>query len=443
MVPVPKAQGVSEGYLRPAEGLVLEGTGAGFDRGGINWNGVCYRVMGSKFCSIDQNGVYNEIGDVGNDGNFVEMDYSFDRLGIASAGYLYYFNGTTLSQVTSPYILTVKDVVWMDGYFITTDGNFIIVTELTDPTIVDPLKYGTAESDPDGINALLNYNEELYAVGRYTIQVLDNTGGDNFPFTVVKAAIISRGAIGTHAVCIFVNAFAFIGGNRNEPPSVYLGINGGTTKIATREIDKILKNYTEDQLSKCKVECRVDDGHQWLYVHLPDQTLVYDQLASKALGDFVWFTLDSGLLDIAQYRAACFVWCYNKWIFGDPSSSNYGHVTHETADHYGNQIGHEFSSAILYNSGKGAIIHRLELVCLTGRVALGADPTIWTSYSKDGVNWSQEKPLKIGKIGNTTKRIAWLRQGDLKLIRLQKFRFNSDAFLTVARLEAEIEALYV
>jgi len=48
LIPVPKQQGISTGYLRPADGIVEFGTGPGIDRGGINWNGVYYRVRGSK-----------------------------------------------------------------------------------------------------------------------------------------------------------------------------------------------------------------------------------------------------------------------------------------------------------------------------------------------------------------------------------------------------------
>ena len=41
MVPVPKQSGISNGFLRPGDGIVSNGTGPGIDRGGINWNGVC------------------------------------------------------------------------------------------------------------------------------------------------------------------------------------------------------------------------------------------------------------------------------------------------------------------------------------------------------------------------------------------------------------------
>ena len=56
LIPVPKENGISSGFLRPADGLIATGTGPGVDRGGINWNGVCYRVMGSNLVSISSGG---------------------------------------------------------------------------------------------------------------------------------------------------------------------------------------------------------------------------------------------------------------------------------------------------------------------------------------------------------------------------------------------------
>jgi hypothetical protein len=83
---VPMSSGASAVYLRPADGIVGNGTGPGTDRGGINWNGVCYRVMGSKLVTVSSTGTVTVLGDVGNDGEQVTLDYSFDLLGIASNG---------------------------------------------------------------------------------------------------------------------------------------------------------------------------------------------------------------------------------------------------------------------------------------------------------------------------------------------------------------------
>lgn len=443
MIPVPKQQGISEGYLRPADGLVKDGDGPGLDRGGINWNGKHFRVMGSKLVSITAAGVVTIIGDVSDDGKDATFDYSFDRLAISSAGALYYWNGVSLFRVVDSDLGTVIDFVWVDGYFMTTDGTALVVTELNDPTQVNPLKYGSSEADPDSIKGLLKLRNEVYALNRYTVEVFQNVGGDLFPFTRIEGAQLMRGAIGTHAACVFMESLAFLGGGRNEAPAVWLGSNGATGKLSTREIEQLLAGYTEAQLSTSLLEFRVVNGHQLLYVHLPDQTLVYDGAASQAVNEPVWFTLTSSVVGLGQYRARNFVWCFDRWNCGDPTSTAFGHTVSDISSHYGNVNGWEFSTAIVYNEGRGAIFHELELVSLTGRVAQSSDPTIWTSYTIDGMTWSQERPRSAGKFGERLKRLNWLQQGFMRNWRLQKFRGTSDAHISVARLEAKIEAMNV
>lgn len=47
LIPVPKQNGIANGYLKKSDGLRLFcDVGSGIDRGGINYNGVCYRVVG-------------------------------------------------------------------------------------------------------------------------------------------------------------------------------------------------------------------------------------------------------------------------------------------------------------------------------------------------------------------------------------------------------------
>lgn len=443
LIPVPKSQGISSGYLRPADGVDLLGTGPGPDRGGIAWNGVCYRVMGSKFVKIEYDGTLEVIQDIGGT-DIVGMDYSFDRLAICTEGILHYWDGVALVRVTDPDLGAVRDVLWVDGYFMTTDGTSLVVTELTDPTQVNPLKYGSAEVDPDSIQCLIKIRDEPYAVGRYTIEAYSNVGGSFFPFQRIPGSFVSRGAVGRYSACFFMDTVAFVGGGRNEPISVWSAINGTASKLSTREIDQILAGYSETTLSnECLLETRIQDNHQFLYVHLPNQTLVYDAAGSTAVEEPVWFVLDSGLLEKQRYRARGLVRCYDKWIVGDPVTGQYGTLTNEHAYHYGDPICWEFGTTILYNEGRGAIVHELELVTLTGRVDSDADPVVWTSYTTDGETWSQEKPKRAGKRGQRNVRLSWLQQGAMRHWRAQKFRGTSDAFLSFARLEARVEPLNV
>lgn len=441
MVPVPKATGIAAGYLGAAEGIRLFGTGTGPDRGATTWNGECYRAMGGSLVRVNADGSVDVLGEIADDGGVVGFDHSFDRLAIASGGNLYYWDGSAITQVLDTDLGTVVDMVFVDGYFLCTDGAYLVVTDLNNPYSVNPLKYGSSEADPDPIVGVIRLRREVYAVNRFTIEVFYNAGGSGFPFARNEGAQVQRGALGKQCATLFMDQIAFLGSGHNEPPAVYIAANGASSKISTREVDTILQGYTEVELSACVMEAKSDKSHTHLLIHLPDQCLVFDGAATQAVGEPVWFTLDSGTSEKATYRARHFAWCYDQWLCGDPTSASLGVMDNGISTHYGATVNWEFSTGIIYNEANGAIFHQLELVGLPGRAALGDDPTIWTSYSLDGETWSAEKPCKAGKQGERAKRITWFRQGSMRQWRVQRFRGSSDAHLSVARLEVQLEAL--
>ena len=440
LMPVPKGSGVSDYYLRPHDGVVVLGAGPGIDRGGIEWRGVCYRVMGTKLVSVDPTGAATVLGDVGGAG-YVTMDYDFDRLGIVNGQNLFFWDGGALTQNTDPDLGVVLDTAWIDGYWMTTDGEKLVVTDLGNPLSVNPLKYGSSEIDPDPVVALVKIRNEVYAVNRHTIEVFDNIGGEFFPFQRIDGAQIQKGAVGTHACCAFAEMLAFVGSGRNESTSVYIGANATAQAISTQDVDEVLQGYSESQLSQIKLESRIDRSHKLLYMHLPDRTLVYDHASTQVIGAPVWFTLTTGLDGFAEYRARNFVWCYGKWIVGDTQQARTGYLDDTLSSHWGSVVRWEFSTPIVYNGSRGAIFHELELVALTGRVPVGMNPTISTSYSVDGQAWSQDRFILAGSSGDSQKRLVWWQQGFMRDRRVQRFRGTSHAHISMLRLEARLEPL--
>lgn len=440
LIPVPKDNGIAKGYLRPADGVTEYAQGPGFDRGGINWKGTHYRASGTKLVSVSQAGAISVLGELGGSGQ-VTFDYSFDRLAIASAGSLFYYANNDFRRVTDPDLGTVLDMIWVDGYFMTTDGTSLVVTELNDPYAVNPLKYGSSEADPDPINGLLKIRGEVYAINRHTIEVFDNIGGDLFPFQRIPGAQIQKGSLGTYCACELSDAVAFLGSGRDEAPAIYLGANATATKISTREIDQILSTYTEAQLATSVLEKRVDKGHLHLWVHLPDRTMVYDLAGSAAVQEPLWFYMTSAIEGFSQYRARNLVWIFERWNVGDPAGTDIGYLDSSLSTQYGDMARWEFGTTFIFNEGKGAVFHDLELFCLTGRVAVGINPTISASYSLDGQAWSDEKFVYVGTIGNRKKRIAWRNQGIMRDMRILRFKGNSDSHISITRLEAQLEPL--
>lgn len=446
LVPVPTQSGVSDWSLRPAEGIEAFTTGQGADRGAIVWEGTHYRVSGTKLISISSAGVVTVIGTIPGTGQ-VRMDFSFDHLGIAADGDLYLYDGAALLAVTDPDAGNVLDVQWIDGYWAVTDGIFVAVSDLADPFSYSPLKYGSTDT-PDPIKTIRKVQNELHVVSRDLIDVFQNEGGTGFPFARVPSALISKGAVGRDAACVFGDALAFLGGGRNEALGIYLGRNAQVIKISTRSIDELLLEYTEDQLSEAVLETVIDRGSQFLYVHLTDRTIVYDATATASVPSDkpaaerpVWFTLTSAINGFSQYLARNIVRVDDRWVVGSPASSAIGRWSTETSKHYGVTVRWEFGTAMLRNEGRGAIINQLELVALTGAVAEGLDPTVSTSHSLDGISWSQDRTVRVGKRGDTTKRLVWFQQGHWRGTRIQRFRGDSNSRLTALSVEAQISPL--
>ena len=94
---------------------------------------------------------------------------------------------------------------------------------------------------------------------------------------------------------------------------------------------------------------------------------------------------------------------------------------------------------VVYNEGAGAVVQRMELVALTGNVA--AQAQISMAYSDDGETWSTERPILSGVVGERAKRLVWLRCGTIRNWRIMRFRGDSRAHISMARLDAQFEAL--
>jgi hypothetical protein len=441
------SSGLSEGYLTNTPGVTQIAVGPGQDRGGINWQNVCYRVMDSKLVRADLDGTVTILGDVGTDGLPVSMDYSFDRLGIASNGNLFYYCTPSgpdpgVTQVTDPNLGVCLDVQWIDGYWMSTDGEFLVVTELNDPYTVDPLKYGSSESDPDPVVALAKVRGQVYALNRDTIQNFQDIGGLGFPFSNNPAGLIPRGVVGTHTWSYFLETFAFVGSARNEQVSVYLAGSGDSVCISTSEIDRLLADFPLATQAQFVMESRVDEGEQRLYVHLPDKTLVYMHQASLQNKSPVWHILRDGALMDQYYSPRFMVQLLDTWMVGDPFG-RLGYLDATVATRWGEVVGWQFDTQFLYNSGHGGIVQSVELVGLPGRPPFGVEPTVALSWTFDGQLWSQERFISMGAFGERQKRIQWRPKFRFRNYVGLRFRSATSSVTSWAALEAQIEALSV
>jgi hypothetical protein len=427
---------IAKAQFRATSGAITVVAGPGVDRGGINWNGALYRVMGTKLVSVSSTGVITERGDVGGSGP-VTFDIAVQHLIVRSSDQLYYWDGTTLTHVTDTDLGPVLDMLWIDGYTMTTDGTSIIVTELNDPTSVLPLKYGSAEEDPDMVTGLIKARDEAYALGQYTIQVFQNVGGNGFPFQPVKSATIPVGCVGPTAKCLYGDSFAFVGSARNEAIGVYIAGSGTATRISSRAIDDKLAKVTDP--ADIILENRTSRAERRLFVHLPDKSLVFLMNASKILGEPVWYVAQSG--NGEPYRLRHAVEAYGKVYVGDAAGNLLGELTDTVSTHFGDAAEWKFDVGLLYNQAKGGIVNSIELVGLPGRAPFGTVGTAWLSMTRDGQNFSVERGIPMGRAGQTSLRLQWRPRTNFRNWIGFRFRGNSAAMPGFAACEAQVTPL--
>ncbi len=420
--------GVSKGQLVSTRGALSKGTGPGIDRGGINWNDTLYRVMGTKLVSVSAAGVTTTLGDVGTDGKVCGFDYSFDRLAIRSAGQLYLWNGSALTLVTDPDLGVCLDILWMDGYFLSTDGTSIVATDLLDPTSINPLHYGSAEEDPDPPTGLLKYGEELYVPGRFTIQVFDNVGGLNFPFQTVPGATIPVGCIGADAKCMVSTTFAFVGSGRDQSLGVFVYAGGSVARISNKDIEALLA--AEPDPASIVLEAREFGEESQLVMHLTALSVGIALHTSAQADAGAWFFLHSGRFQ--PYRVRNSVLCYGQHWVGDLSTAALGTLSDSDNEQFGEKADWQFDAALVY-AGTGYILNEIELV---GQWPVTQNAA-FLSLTRDGVEWSGE----VSRIltGRRDERVVW--RPNVRIPQLGSARWRGNGRVAIARAEMQAEPL--
>lgn len=453
MQPVPGQGSTNPGYMRPCEGIVAFGAGGpGIDRGGIVWevDGLHYRVMGASLVTVSATGVVSVVSATALPGTGpVRLDFSFTLLGVLAGGFLFFWDGANLTKVTDVNVpASLIDMVWVDSYWMVTDGAIAAVSNIGAPTTFNLLKY-TGLNNPDTIRCLLKVNGQVQIVSNNEIDPLQNVGGQLFPFSFVLPGVITKGTVGLRAACVFqstlggviVGTVAFIGNGRNEAPSVYLGINAQAIRIADAEVDELLMSYTPAQLATVILEPMVHRGAQFLIIRLPDRAIVYDAIASAVAQSPVWHIRVTTLDGFAQYRASFATLAYGAWVVGDPLSNALGVLSTSDSSHWGQANRWELNTPLLDNDGKSANISEMELSTLKGAVPAGVEPRVSLSWTEDGVTWSQDRAVKSGKLGERKKRLVWFDLGEWREFRSYRIRGDSNSRLSARKLRAELQPL--
>lgn len=432
----------AQGYMLQYPGLSSFTTGSGIDRGGIynERHEAHYRVSGQKMIKIDEFGTVTELGDVsGMEQVTLEGFYSFDTQAVIADGKMFLYDSTNgFREVTDTDLGSPIDGVWIDNYYFMTDGEYIFHTDVDDETSVDPLKFATAEFMPDeSLGVGKTADNKAMVFGRYTIEFFSDQANANFAFTRIETRAMKIGIVATHAKCYSGNIWYILGGGKNESVVVYKLSAGISKKISTREIDKIIKEYTEPELSDVRIEKRFQDDIELIIINLPNETLCYNNTIAQKFGDNVaWTILKTDTQGDVTYRAINGVFDprNGKWIYGDKRDSTIGYIDDSIATHYGDKV-----EWILYSPFVGLetySIDKIEIQTIPGHTS-EEDATVAMSITTDGVGFGAEHWMDYGDPHEYGQRFILYRLGYVREWLGFKFRGISASRMAFALMNLE------
>ena len=359
--------------------------------------GRAFAVTPTKLYEIYPNGTFKELGDVQLSGRVVTEDNGLQLVMVDGIkGYYFDIATNEVKEITAEGFYPSSSVTYQDGYFIfVRDGTGqYFISDLLSVTF-DPNDFSTAEGQPDPLVANLSDHREVFLFGTETIQVVYNSGADDFPFETNQGAFIEKGCGAKYTIAKQNNTIYFVGSDL----MVYQLTGYTPVRISNHAVEKTLKGT---DLTDAFAYTYQEEGHLFYMLTVPSRNITWCFDISTG----AWHIRQSYQFGRHQSNNAIFF--DSKTLVGDFQN---GRIYQMTTNYYTDDnepIIREFVLPTVNRGRDFLTVYSLELDMGSG-VGLtsgqGNDPEMRVYFSKDDGNvYSQN--FKVGKIGKKGNYLA-------------------------------------
>lgn len=445
MLATPKEVLGANGYLRSFPGIVKVNDVAGASRGAMynSHESAVYRVLGTK---LYRSGV--EIGEVPGSKR-VSMACSYNSQAIGANGLLMLFrydgdikymtNWPTSSGYTQYELGTLRDLCRNRSRYVwSKDGSdSFFISDLEDES--KPDRYAAeyrAESQPDGIIGIDDWRDFVVCFGTKTTEYFSLTGNASAVGVAIYQAqpsmMVQKGIAGTYCKTKYADTHAIISHPATGAPSVYLINSGSVQQIATASIERILQDYTEEELSTGVMESTRFEAHELLIIHLPRHVLVYDGSVNQ--GGMQWTVLKTGLGDDV-HSAIDYVYEGNQITCADKFSPVVGVLDKSLTSQYGQQQEHLLYTPLFKADNARAFDFELESATGVSQFA----EQMFISATTDGINYGKEQLIPWNSPFRYDQRAILQRIGRIRRNIGFKIRIVTSSPVTLSGCQVRLE----
>ena len=401
----PQVQGTqkarSDYILQSFYGLKLFKAQSGSaDRGMLQNQGKLYKVTDTTLYQVDSVGSHTGLGTIPGSSRCVLKALGAKIIIINGSGLEFVWDGTALTQNTSPNIGLPRGVAVINSQAVTDNGSGQSwdVSNVGDPLTINGLNNAAAESYSDDLLIPYAWREIIYFLGKESIELWYNSGQGNPPFDKIQGAALSMGLDAIHS-CADNPDFMFFFGKDKQFHSLTAGSSTVDSVISTPAMAKEFQSYliTDDCIG-----WTMELEGQWFYVAtFPTQDITW----CLPIGGewFQWGSSASGRL-----RGNSYANVFGKHLVAEHNSGNIYELDAETYTDADETIVRTRRSAPIHSGligqdNKEFEINSFELVLETGVGLLsgqGQDPRVMLSVSRDGgKTFGVERFLRVGTLG--------------------------------------------
>lgn len=368
-------------------------------------------VVGGNVYSVTTAGVGTLLGTIGSGVGVVSMASNGILVMIADGTGLWAVNVADSTVAALAY--AADDVDFIDGYFVFNEsgsGRYRITGLYS--TVIDPLKFGTAEGSPDPLVGLIVDHREVWLFGRDTTEVAFNSGNADFPLERIQGAFIEYGCAAVRSIAKMDSSIFWLGANDRGHGTVQRADGYQPKRISTHALEFAIASYI--RIDDAIAYTYQQEGHSFYVLTFPsgNATWVYD--ASTGLWhERAWRNPVDASLN--RHRAQCHMAFAGENLVGDWETGKIYRLDLDTYTDNGDPLPRIRACPHLSADLKWQFFNSLQVDMEAGvglTTGQGSDPQAMLQWSDDGGStWSNEMWAAIGKIGERRTRVRWRRLG--------------------------------
>jgi hypothetical protein len=295
-----------------------------------------------------------------------------------------------------------NSVISQGGYFIFTYGDGRMRHTALNDTAINTLDSAFAESRPDGLLRVVNYRDDILAMGTTSTEIWRNTANAT-GFVYSKVDTIEVGLATADAVSGHEPGFSDYGPRWLGDDGVVYTLDGyQKRRISTHAIEREIVAVVDK--TKFEALSYIHNGHPCWALSCDEWTWEHDITTG------VWYERQSHQTARWRVRATCRA--FNRWIAGDATTGQLYEIDALTKTEGASPLVATIISATMSPFPTRARWKQLDLDIMAGvGLATGADPI--TTAPRVAVSWSLDggvafgNPLQreIGRQGKYTEEI--------------------------------------